>query len=288
MKTFEKINGMWTINSAAGGLDCLLHKILITACEQDNPKATQSALKHGLNPKNRVRTVDYDWFCYIHICAIIGSIQVMKILASKVEIDSHSSECYTSLQYAILHNQPPIVNYLLGKGANVNANANSHGFAPLHTACLFTLRPKKQNNITSIMLAQYSYRMIYDINFENIKLLLDNGAYVHYKDDYSNTALNVARMNRNHPKANNSSYDAVILLLMDAMKFKIAGPFKTIDSQNITCPICLSDDGHFCYLDCCSHSFHVNCLKKWFNLDTSNKKCPTCRSPLLTARPVKK
>ena len=186
------------------------------------------------------------------------------------------------LEYAILHNKPSIVKYLLENGAD--ANSREHA---LHAACSFYVIPKVHNDVSSILSPDSSYRKVYDINSEIVKMLLDNEADVHYTDNYSNTALNAARMNRNHPKANASSYDAVIVLLTDAMKFKIAGPFKTIDSP-ITCPICLGDQGQFCHLNCCSHSYHVNCLKKWFEMETSNRKCPTCRSALKSARPVKK
>lgn len=287
MKTFEIINGMWTINSAAGGLDCLLHKIMITACEQDDPKAAQSTLKHGLNPKNRLITAikKDDWMNYIHIAAIIGSLRVMKILAANVDLNMPSSENCTALEYALLHNHPSLVQFLLENGANANSRGNSQGFSPLHTACFFTLRPKNQNNIMSIMLAQSSYRMIYDINPENVKMLLDNGADVHYTDNYSNTAVIAAIISRSHFSANASSYDSVVALLLDAMEFKITGPPHMIASPK--CPICLSvDQADFCHLDCCQHSYHVNCLQQWFSKPTSNKKCPTCRSPLKSARPV--
>jgi hypothetical protein len=206
-------------------------------------------------------------------------------LVAVVEIDIQSSEGCTSLEYAILHNKPSIVKYLLENGADAN-NPNSREQA-LHAACSFYVIPKVHNDVSCILSPDSSYRKVYDINSEIVKMLLDNGADVHYTDNYSNTALNVARMNRAHPEASNSSYDAVIALLTDAMKFKIAGPFKTIDSP-ITCPICLGDQGQFCHLNCCSHSYHVHCLKKWFEMETSNKKCPTCRSALKSARPVKK
>ena len=281
---------MWCVGSAAGGFSCLLHEIMISAIEKDNPTAAQSALKHGLNPKNRLNTVvKYDWFSYIHIAAIIGSLKVMKILAAVVEIDLKSSEGSTALEYSLMHNNTSIVQFLLEKGADVNAHSNSHGFSPLHTACLFQLRPKKQNNVTSILRAKSHYKMIYDINPENVKMLLDNGANVHYTDNFSNTALVAAIVSKRNISANASSYEAVISLLTEAMQFKITGPFKTIDSP-ITCPICLSDDDHgdFCHLECCQHSYHVQCLRKWYKMETSNRKCPTCRSALLTARPVKK
>ena len=279
---------MWTINSAAGGFDCLLHKIMITACEQNDPKAAQSTLEHGLNPKNRLKTAikKDDWMNYIHIAAIIGSLRVMKILVAVVEIDLLSSEGCTALEYSLLHNHQPIVQYLLEQGADANAHANSQAFSPLHTACLFTLRPKNTNNITSIMNAPSSYRMLHEINPENVKMLLDYGADVHYTDHYSNTPLIAAIISRRHFSANIINYSIVISLLRSAMQFKVTGPFKSIASP-ITCPICLSNDqADFCHLDCCNHSYHVKCLTQWYNMVTSNKKCPTCRSPLKTARPV--
>ena len=273
----------------AGGIDCLLHEIMLSAIEKDNPKAAQSALKHGLNPKNRLNTVvKYDWFSYIHIAAIIGSIKVMKLLVEVVEIDLQSSEGSTALEYSIMHNNPTIIQFLLENGADVNTHSNSHGFSPLHTACLFTLRPNLKNNVTSILRAQHSYRMIYDISFENVKLLLTHGADVHYRDGFSNTAVTAAIVSKRNFSANISSYNAVIELLMDVMQLKITGPPQIVASP-ITCPICLGvDHGQFCHLDCCNHSYHVQCLQKWYKMETSNRKCPTCRTPLKSARPVKK
>jgi hypothetical protein len=45
------------------------------------------------------------------------------------------------------------------------------------------------------------------------------------------------------------------------------------------CPICLEDDNNgWCKLGGCSHKFHLECIKHVQN-ESTNKKCPLCRTP---------
>jgi len=49
-------------------------------------------------------------------------------------------------------------------------------------------------------------------------------------------------------------------------------------SDSVECPICYEkcvDQGYYCCEN--KHIFHQECLSKWLNIESGNKKCPTCR-----------
>ena len=52
---------------------------------------------------------------------------------------------------------------------------------------------------------------------------------------------------------------------------------QTEDNDNNFCSICFtSTDENICTLNECQHSFHTNCILRWFR--SGNSSCPCCRS----------
>ncbi|VVT46417.1 uncharacterized protein SAPINGB_P001203 [Magnusiomyces paraingens] len=51
-----------------------------------------------------------------------------------------------------------------------------------------------------------------------------------------------------------------------------------------TCPTCkYPGDGCPLIIGACNHSFHMHCMLKWLDTETSQGLCPMCRQPFSTA-----
>jgi len=56
-----------------------------------------------------------------------------------------------------------------------------------------------------------------------------------------------------------------------------------IDFKNKQCMICLSNTETHSVLLPCGHSYHYDCILKWFEKDMS---CPTCKQPFIWKKKI--
>ena len=127
------------------------------------------------------------------------------------------------------------------------------------------------------------YKIHHDVDLIIVAILLDHGADVHGKNRRGQTPKQCAEEYRDEA-ANVVNYNAVIALLVNAMRFQITG--HPVEHAEAECSICLEDDlSDFCQLPCCSQRFHVHCISHWYEY-SDTKLCPLCRGGLTNAAPV--
>jgi ankyrin repeat protein len=122
---------------------------------------------------------------------------------------SDSSQQYTALHWAVNYGKEPVVNYLLEKGAKLDATSN-YGYTPLHLAAmgqnkkivdaLLAKKPnvngKDNNGYTPIMFA-----MTHNGSKEMIQAWLDAGADLTVKNNQNQTVLHLACLYANEEVA---------------------------------------------------------------------------------------
>lgn len=52
------------------------------------------------------------------------------------------------------------------------------------------------------------------------------------------------------------------------------------------CSICLEEINENGYTTLCGHTFHKNCLSRWFNTDLQRTTCPLCREDIIYDRGI--
>ena len=280
MRTFSEVKGLLFVREhqhrLASKREAKLHRQMQKACKQGLPKLARRALKHGLNPLNRMYGTlhcEVYWSGYIHEAANSGCIEVVKILLnSGVPVDSVDSLKNTTLQMAIMRYKPHIVKHLIQQGANANV-CNVRGMSALQRACM-----GGDDNGVSIAI---------------VKMLLNAGADVYYTFKYPRTsqwctAKSFAVLGQSHALAKDqAAFDVVIAMLEKATTFQVTEDAIEIPAAELQCSIChdVSEKKDWCQVTCCNSQFHVGCIQHWHKCSI-NKDCPLCRGQTRTARKV--
>lgn len=107
----------------------------------------------------------------MNLAVLTEDLEIVKLLVSYGgSIDKRNKHGYTPLNFACLRYHYDISEYLIAHGANVN-NADKRGFTPL-------------------------MRAAYAGNLKLVQLLIENGANYKKKNDEKQTALDLAKMNK--------------------------------------------------------------------------------------------
>jgi ankyrin repeat protein len=140
------------------------------------------------------------WAGEIHDAATAGDLNKVKTLieADSTLLDSKDDLGFTPLAHACMTRQLSVANFLIDKGANVNARAKN-GFTPFHHACngsnpdfdLIQRCIAHRADINSLSNSGQSALQMsaFDGNFKIMKLLIDNGADLNAQDRYLGTVL---------------------------------------------------------------------------------------------------
>ena len=282
MRHFLEVGGLLFVREhqhrLASKREVLLHRTMLTACIKGLPKLARRALKHGLNPLNRMYGKDGQcWRSYIHHAAARGSFQVLKLLVEAgVPVDILESEGYTPLSCAVTFNHSHIVQYLLGKGAEINI-CDAVGVPLFVQACTGYLNEQGEHSCSP--------------SIAIVHVLLKAGADAYQQYDHPtvglSTAIKLAKLEKRHPESDIAAFDIVIAMLEKAMTFNVTEDAIEIPVAELRCSIChdVSEKKDWCHVACCNSQFHVDCIAHWLECSI-HKDCPLCRGQTRNARKV--